>query len=811
MIALVLAATVTTASFGAQFDYPGQRVWTGEDWWANPSLDWQLNEGRLECTKSAANRTMALLTAEIGDGDFSAFLSMGLENSTRRKSDSVIGLEFARKETYGHYKGAAVNGRGVRIGVDSQGFLAVGSRRGTVSLRSSIDDLQLFVIRQGTTLTVTAKGEGVEDSIRLQGEEVPNLNGPIAIASHLPGLTDTEGADAWFDDLFLEGSGVVPHPDRAFGPVLFTQFTINKGDLRMTANFPPFGSFDAEEASLQLQTHQGWKTVDTADIDPDSRTALFDAPAWPTADTSNYRVVWDHINDQGQSVEAHFGGTIKPEPFSRDLVVGALTCFGPLGYPSQEIVDGLTNLDPDILLFSGDQLYEGNAGFGTHFRPPFENQTLDYLRKWQFFGWAFRDLLRDIPSVTIPDDHDVYHGNIWGNGGVETVEQGTNYGAEKQDGGGYKMPVKWVNMVHRTQTGHLPDPPDDSPLPNGINVYYTNLVFGGMDLAVIEDRKWKTAPKTVLPEYDVWNGFPRNQELDPLDSDHPDAQLLGERQEKFLADWAQVWPKNARHKVVLSQTVFSCQQSLPQGSRNDQLNPRLPILERGAYPPDDEPVPDMDSNGWPMAARNRAVELLRRATALHIAGDQHLGTVIQYGLKRHADAFPAFCTPSISNVWPRRWFPSMQPTWQEPGAPRYTGDYIDGFGHPLRVIAAANPYKTGREPWQLYDKATGISVVRLSKTTGEVLMQCYPRWSDPTDPEAEQFPGWPHSYTPLEILKGAAVGSAGSVALENGAVVTVANLDTQSHEYSTWLPAGRYDLPALTKGKHNIFVNSPRD
>ena len=41
---------------------------------------------------------------------------------------------------------------------------------------------------------------------------------------------------------------------------------------------------------------------------------------------------------------------------------------------------------------------------------------------------------------------------------------------------------------------------------------------------------------------------------------------------------------------------------------------------------------DMDSNGWPPAGRKRALEAMRKGFAIHLAGDQHLASTIQYGV-----------------------------------------------------------------------------------------------------------------------------------------------------------------------------------
>ena len=90
--------------------------------------------------------------------------------------------------------------------------------------------------------------------------------------------------------------------------------------------------------------------------------------------------------------------------------------------------------------------YEGDSPTRPVKEPEWEAR-LDYLYKWYLWCWAYRDLTRDIPSVTIPDDHDIYQGNIWGAGGRKT---------DVDNKGGYVMPADWVRMVERTQTVTCP-------------------------------------------------------------------------------------------------------------------------------------------------------------------------------------------------------------------------------------------------------------------------------------------------------------------------------------------------------------------
>jgi hypothetical protein len=329
----------------------------------------------------------------------------------------------------------------------------------------------------------------------------------------------------------------------------------------------------------------------------------------------------------------------------------------------------------------------------------------------------------------------VYHGNVWGAGGRH---------AKRQDDGGYRMPAAFVNMVQRTQTSHLPDPYDPTPVEQGIGVYYTRVEYAGLSFAVIEDRKFKSSPTVTVPEGKCVNGWFQNPDFDPAArADVPGALLLGERQLRFLRDWATDWSGGAWMKVVLSQTIFANVATLPARAKSDAVVPGLKYLGPDEYPPDDKPVADADSNGWPQTGRNKALREMRRGFALHVAGDQHLGSTIRYGVDEWDDAGYALCVPSIANTWPRRWFPSEAGRNRAEGAPRYTGQYLDGFGNRITVQAVSNPMRTGREPAALHDRVPGYGIVRFNRKTRDIVIECWPRGSDPSKPGAKQYPGWP--------------------------------------------------------------------
>jgi len=192
---------------------------------------------------------------------------------------------------------------------------------------------------------------------------------------------------------------------------------------------------------------------------------------------------------------------------------------------------------------------------------------------------------------------------------------------------------------------------------------------------------------------------------------------LGQRQLDFLESWAADWSGGVWMKFAVSQTRFACLQTMPAGTQDDNIDPKLPILPVGEYPPDDWMMADHDSGGWPQHGRNDAIRKWRKAFAMHLSGDQHLGSTSHYGVDDFRDGVYEVCTPAISNLFPRRWFPS-HPGKNTLLGRRNTGDYLDRFGNHITVLAVANPHQypgsgfPGLRYW-----VTGYSILRCNRET----------------------------------------------------------------------------------------------
>ncbi len=734
---------------------PGTEVWLGPDHWANPMQDWRRRGKRFECHVSGGDRNVYSLTHELKaePGDFTMSVRLGKLNREKPLGMGWVGFRFGMRGHFADYRDSALRGFGLEAGITSDGKLFL-IQPGDGPTVQSLDDVTLRLEAQGNRLKLSTGNASVEAEAPAEW-----LAGGVALVCHngelpkgIPAMAEpvqpntgkpdqTRGGEMafWFEDWQIEGPKVANYPERAWGPILFTQYTLSQGELRLTAQFVPV------EKDGKAELRIDGKAATTADVDAFSSTAAFHIGNFDDTRDHSYEVIW-----QGD----HYTGTIRKDPKEKQkILAGALTCQWDLGFPHTTVYESLKNANPDILFFTGDQIYEANGGYGIQ-QAPLEAARVDYLRKWYLFGWAFGELTRNTPCVSLADDHDVYHGNLWGAGGRAAKRPESNPQSSTpltpqqikqlgQDSGGYIMQARWVQAVYQTQSSHLPVWPKAKTIWDNVPVCFGHLLWGGVSFALLEDRKFKSAPADFLPDARILNGWAQNPEWSSAKSgDVPGASLLGDQQEQFLAEWVKDW-EGADIKACVSQTIFCNLGTLPKEAMSDSVTGRLPVQPLGGYAPNEKRVQDHDSNGWPQTARNRALRLMRAALAVHIAGDQHLGSTVQYGVDDWNDAPYALCTPAISNLFPRRWFPPEAGKNRKTGQARNFGEYLDGFGNKMTVHAFANPYQTGLKPATLFDRVTGYGFVEFDKPTRTITLTNYPRWVVYGQPGAAPYPGWP--------------------------------------------------------------------
>jgi len=543
----------------------------------------------------------------------------------------------------------------------------------------------------------------------------------------------------------------------------FAIYTHDHGVLKITGQCFPLLPEEPKSVILEFKENGKWVQADKQAVRYPGWSVHFRVEDWDNTKSVPYRLRLGDLSS--------FEGLIRRDPVDKDvIVVASMSCNSP-NDPSHdsrsEIVSNLKIRDPDLLFFAGDQNY-------TH-----EEATYGWLQ----FGVQFAEILKDRPTICIPDDHDVGHGNLWGEGGRLNPEA-------NDDEGGYAYPVSFVNMVQRQQTWNLPAPYDPTPVKNDISVYYTDLTLGGISFAILEDRKFKSGPENI-PQMGPRADHINDPSYDREAIDLPGLKLLGERQLKFLNDWARDWT-GAAMKVALSQTAFA-------GA----------VHIHGA--PDNRLLADLDCNGWPQSGRNRALEALRAARATHLCGDQHLSVVIKHGIEDFRDGPYAFTSPALVNtIYGRWWHPlNERPGGGEPidSVLPWVGDYKDGLGNRITMMAYANP-ENRRDPLK---RADGYGLAKFNKTTGEVTFEAWHRYADLSRGDEGQFPGWPITVNTAENDGREPIDYLPEVKLPyENAVVALSNRDTGELIYCHRVEGNTFRAPIYAPGRYTLQAGQNR-
>ncbi len=809
LISLVLGSCGERENhFKKSWDSIDERVWVGAEFWSNRLQDWKIQNGRLECISENPNlllRTTHLISYRLAkkEGDFFAKIDVGAIQSSQN-SDAACGFLIGAGAELDVWGASLIQqkpgpGAGIFAGLTASGDLFVKDmendnilKQTSISL-SEINSLFIEVTKENATYSLTLTCGDAK--LTLTEIDKKRLVGNIALVSH-PGRGDKLGT-YWFNNLEIWGNKLEKFEETA-GPIISTQYTLSNNILKLTAQMAPVSKTDPQEVVLELKKYDGWQEISKTQIITPGYTATFKVNNWESTINSPYRVKYVYNSSKQKADVAYWEGTIRHDPVEKEeIVIAGFTgnhniAHAGLGridgtfnfdtrgiwYPHTDIVKNVRKHQPDVLFFSGDQVYEGDSPTF----PDKEHYELDYLYKWYLYCLAYRQLTKDIPTISIPDDHDVYQGNIWGQSGRAT---------DVDNKGGYVHPAWFVQMVERTQCSNLPDPYDPTPIDQDIGVYYTSLTYGGIGFAVLEDRKFKSgcADNPFItkgrPDHVIDPGF------DISKIDLPGKKLLGDRQLTFLDDWARNW-KGQDMKIALSQTIFA-NMATHHGANFFRL------------------IADLDANGWPQTGRNKAVSALRKSFAFHLAGDQHLASIEQHGIDEWGDAIYSFCVPSIANFYPRVWWPDNIGLDRAEGAPQNMGKHKDGFGNLVTVYAVTNPtgftkISTNHEPLGLHDKMPGYGIVKMNKKDRTIRMECWPRYADPK--KDAQYEGWPKTISQFDNYGRKAFAYLPTISVEgiDNPVIEVVDEKTGELVYCVRIKGHEFKPKVFTQSSYKIIL-----
>lgn len=245
--------------------------------------------------------------------------------------------------------------------------------------------------------------------------------------------------------------------------------------------------------------------------------------------------------------------------------IAAMSCLGARDtIDADNVVEEVLKSRPNVIALLGDHNYfHHQASYG----------FLETI-------YSINKLTKSLPTIVQMDDHDYGLGNIFGAG----VDGAYNSG----DGFIGSDPCLFKSYEHQVLS-HLPDPVSKKTLLNGIKYQYTNLIYGDVDIAIIEARKFKNKRDS----------------------------LLGSDQEQWLQDWCENNDSSTdRTKLVLAQSPFISFATHYRGQNKEQWTTVTDNMK--------------DPNGFPSQARKRALEILRGCTNVVISGDQHVGFAVEY-------------------------------------------------------------------------------------------------------------------------------------------------------------------------------------
>ncbi|HRJ08856.1 MAG TPA: hypothetical protein PLP58_09820, partial [Prosthecobacter sp.] len=378
------------------------RVFLGGEFWANPMEDWRVSEGGAECLNAGPGRSVHSLTHQITrNGSFT--MAVTLTRLEASANDGGAGFRFSLRSEIDEHRSNCFVQRGLDAGWQGE-KLILGPKTAPLPGGAALPKLRLTLAGapQGgqcaltltaadaatgaplATLTHTAPAQAVLGNVSLANSYAPGGAGAAKGKKGKAGAVT--GGRYRFQDWTFEGDAFTVTESQRFGPILWSMYSLSDSRgpeafvMKMSALTGPLGARDNHEVELHIQKGGAWQSLGTAKLDTDAWTATFRIPNWDEKQATPYKLVYQEKHTDGTTTAHEWTGTIKANPEGRPLRMAALTCQNDYGFPYAPVADNVRKLDPDLVFFSGDQLYENHGGFGI-IRDDAGRAILNYLRK----------------------------------------------------------------------------------------------------------------------------------------------------------------------------------------------------------------------------------------------------------------------------------------------------------------------------------------------------------------------------------------------------------------------------------------------
>ncbi|MEM9411152.1 MAG: twin-arginine translocation pathway signal, partial [Planctomycetota bacterium] len=375
-----LAATEISSSWT---NTPNQ-IWLGEEFWANPMEDWRIQNGMAQCTNSGANRNVHSLIHQLVDPKSAFQTSVVVYPIEKSQKDGGAALRLGVRSEINEYRSNCfAHKSGLNVGVVND-HLLVGKRKKKLAEQVNQKPFKISV-------TGTPQADKVQLNIEValldSGDAIGELAvivdandviGNIALVSNFSVKSksqflsshDNEYGRFGFSDWTIQGGAFGNEPNQKFGPILWSMYTLDRSGsdeeftLKLNAFIGPVAIEDVQRFDFEFASPNGWKKLGGATIDPQCWVASFKFENWDAEVSQKYRLVFKQGKTDNSESVSYWHGTIQANPNAGKLRMAAMTCQKDYAFPYEPLVDSVAAMDPDILFFSGDQIYEDHGGYG---------------------------------------------------------------------------------------------------------------------------------------------------------------------------------------------------------------------------------------------------------------------------------------------------------------------------------------------------------------------------------------------------------------------------------------------------------------
>ena len=250
------------------------RVWIGNDIWANPMEDWRVADGAAECQTSGGDRNLHLITHELTNPRGSLAMSVLVRQVESRKQDGGVGFRIGIQSEINEHRSNCFSRGGINAGlIDGQMILG---RKRAPAQADLTKDVKLTLEGRAAEgryeLTLTAHDARGKEVGRLRETVASDvILGNIALVNNFdPKLNKGQGARYRFNDWSVGGDAFSVSPERKFGPILWSMYSLSdsRGDegfvMKISALTGPLGNDDNKDVELLVRRGEDWQSLGTA-------------------------------------------------------------------------------------------------------------------------------------------------------------------------------------------------------------------------------------------------------------------------------------------------------------------------------------------------------------------------------------------------------------------------------------------------------------------------------------------------------------------------------------------------------------------